>query len=273
MDNIGTFSQGYADGTSASGYYVTDKAQLGSTQLTEIYLGVATSTTKKAGHGIMGISFDGSQSSSKQHPGIMDTLISQNLVSSNSYSIFLDDVNAGTGSILFGGIDESKFTGELVPVPIVLRQEEGDGPGLNLAWTSLTITDASGASADLATSDFPIPVLLDTGSTLTTVPYTIFWQLYDYFKATGPDNGISHVDCNMPSGYLTFGFGTDPVALIRVLFSELAIPVSDDECWFGLQPHDGSGPGMTFGDTFLRSAYINVDFDANQIELAQSSWQ
>jgi hypothetical protein len=81
----------------------------------------------------MGVSYDGAQSSicaseiqlntancsvNFTTGTVPDGLYTAGYIKSRSYSLYLDDVAAKSGSILFGGIDTTKFTGELVTLGV-----------------------------------------------------------------------------------------------------------------------------------------------------------
>lgn len=53
------------------------------------------------------------------YPNIIDTMVSQGLIGAKAYSLYLDDLQASTGSIIFGGIDSDKYHGNLLQIPIV----------------------------------------------------------------------------------------------------------------------------------------------------------
>ncbi|KAE8336851.1 aspartic peptidase domain-containing protein [Aspergillus arachidicola] len=76
-----------------------------------------------------------------------------------------------------------------------------------------------------------------------------------------------------------YGFGGPNGPVIRVPFTELAVPWLDDNgdyqklsngndaCVFGVVPITDDSP-ILFGDTFLRSAYVVYDLDQQQIAIA-----
>ncbi|KAB8275513.1 aspartic peptidase domain-containing protein [Aspergillus minisclerotigenes] len=80
-------------------------------------------------------------------------------------------------------------------------------------------------------------------------------------------------------GTLDYGFGGPNGPVIRVPFTELAVPWLDDNgdyqklsngndaCVFGVVPITDDSP-ILFGDTFLRSAYVVYDLDQQQIAIA-----
>lgn len=89
------------------------------------------------------------------------------------------------------------------------------------------------------------------------------------------------VRCNVSSyeGTLDYGFGGSKGPVISVKYSEIAIPLYNEDgtqlaftdgsyaCAFGMFPV-GNAQQILFGDTFLRSAYVVYDLDSRQIVLA-----
>lgn len=59
---------------------------------------------------------------------------------------------------------------------------------------------------------------------------------------------------------------------IGVPFSEFAVPVRPNICWFGLQSLPQDGQGKNFGDSFLGSPCVNLGAGQNQIGFARSAW-
>ena len=81
-------------------------------------------------------------------------------------------------------------------------------------------------------------------------------------------------------GTLDYGFGGQGGPVISVLFSELALPLTDaagnnvtltsgaTACQFGIDVNNQADVPNLFGDTFLRSAYVVYDLDNKQIGIA-----
>ena len=134
---------------------------------------------------------------------------------------------------------------------------------LSVGLTSLSVTDQSGTNTYTA-AGFSETALLDSGTTLTSVPSDVFTSLSQYFNVQVTNNEY-YVDCNIGStqGSVDFGF---PGVTIQVPFSELALSIQGStSCMFGLVPG-----GSTLGDTFLRSAYVVYDLGNKRISLAQT---
>ena len=199
-----------------------------------------------------------------------------------SHSLWLDDLTDSTGTVLFGGYDTDKYEGDLVLLPIQPDAQSNDFSSMTVAWTSIAVTDSTGSTI-LNSDDFPLPAVLDSGTTYTLVPQDLFTQLAEYFGAIqDPDFG-NLVQCNISNavGSIDFGFGDGP--LISVPYSEFAVPAFDqsgspltfqdnsEACHFGIDTSP-DGSSILFGDTFLRSAYVVYDLDALQIGIAQTNF-
>ena len=155
---------------------------------------------------------------------------------------------------MFGGYDSSKYSGDLVTLPI-FPGTDGVYRSFSVEWTSLSITDKTGTST-YTTADFTEVTTLDSGTSVTRIDPSVFNLLYQYFGAvanTASDGTVYYtVDCGIASwkGSVDYGF---PGVTISVPFSELALPISGKSyCTFGFRPDSKN----IFGDTFLRSAYV-----------------
>lgn len=240
--------------------------------------------------GVMGIGFDTNEAitadGSKPYPNFIDVLKSENVISTKAYSLWLNDLESSTGSCLFGGYDTKKFSGNLLTVPIQPDESSGELTSMTVAWTALGITTKSG-SQTITSSSFKSPALLDSGTTLSIVPNDIYESLVKFFDATLDQAGDAIVKCNLldDSGTLDFTFGGSDGPVVKVPFSEFALPATSSTgqqatfndgslaCYLGLQG-TGSDPTqqdpVILGDTFLRSAYVVYDLDNKQISLAQT---
>lgn len=199
-------------------------------------------------------------------------MVADGLIQSNAFSLWLNDLSSSTGSILFGGVDDEKYTGQLETLPI----QSVSGV---FAEFLVTLTDLKLGTQSIA-SDIALAVLLDSGSSLTYLPDDI---VQDLFKAVNgrydPDEGVAYVPCSLANqkSSLSFTF-TSPT--IAVEMNELVLglvtnngqrPTFDDgvpACLFGIAP--AGGGTNVLGDTFLRSAYVVYDLDNNEISLAQT---
>lgn len=212
----------------------------------------------------------------------MDVMVNQGLIASRSYSLWLDDLTDSSGTVLFGGYDTGKYTGELVLLPIQPDAQSGMIASMTVAWTSIAVTDNTGTTL-IPSNSFPLPGVLDSGTTLMIVPSDVFGQLFNYFGVVSDQQNGNLVPCSIAdnAGSLDFGFGDGPY--VSVPFSELAVPALDNSsksltlkdgspaCLFGIEEAQ-QGDQFLLGDTFLRSAYVVYDLDAQVIGIAQTDF-
>ncbi len=293
------FNGSYGDGNGVSGNFFTDVLQIGNITITNMTIGLANRTTQ--GSGILGLGyaineniepFDVLDAQDLQNvsPPIYDQLMSQGVIDRAAYSLYLDDLEANAGSILFGAVDSTKYTGNLVSLPVqpslcvALQNDTSDCiySTLSVALTSIAINDQSGTRM-LTSSNFSVPALLDSGNSQQTWPEALYSQLVKGLGGvpTGADNyGQPYVPCSYKNANasITYTFGHGPN--ITVPFSELLVgkpngtfPNGEARCLFRVGSDkyvDGGGVGL--GDTFLRSAYVVYDLQNNEIALAQANW-
>ena len=102
------FNISYVDGSGASGDYVTDTVTVGSSKLDNLQFGVGYRST--SAQGILGVGYPVNEvqvgrAGKKPYDNLPAKLVSEGKIASNAYSLWLNDLSANTGSILFGGVD------------------------------------------------------------------------------------------------------------------------------------------------------------------------
>lgn len=235
----------------------------------------------------MGIGYDTLESTNTLYPNLPDQLLSQGLINAKAYSLYLDDVTASTGSVLFGGIDTEKFVGTLESVPV--QQVNGGYTRLNVLLSSLSYNNAGGATPLMPGT--PDSVTLDSGFSYSYIDDTAVEALYTELGAiddTAGASGFAWVDCNdrctKYEDFLSFRFGDASGPLVNVPVAESIIGPLDkpanlnlpfeNACIIAFLPGSLLSPQyLTLGDTFLRSAYVVYDLQNNEIALAQSNFE
>jgi len=293
IQSYGAFQISYVDGSAIQGVYISDVLNIGGTQLTNATMALATRADRDLG--IMGVGFQADESaaadsgsSSFTYPNVVNVLKNEGHIPSLSYSLWLDDLNDNTGTILFGGVDSSKYTGPLVSLPIQNDIQSGRKTSFTVTWSNLTLTNSGPAETVVLTPSSPQPAILDSGTTLTYLPDTIANQIFNAVGViTDPQLG-QIAPCSLAANNLTFTytFGGPGGAVISIPISELLIPLTNEDgsaytgsrgskgaplCQFGIDAA-GSNP-ILFGDTFLRSAYVVYDLETLQVGLAQLNTQ
>lgn len=203
-----------------------------------------------------------------EYPNLPQKLKDDGTINSVAYSLWLNDLDASTGSILFGGVDTDKFSGKLSTLPII--QESGVYAEFIIALTDMGI----GSNKTSLFSNSNVAVLLDSGSSLMYLPDAVATALYTQFNAQyDSTQGAAFVDCDLANqeGSLEFGFSG---VTISVPYNELVITATVSRgqpvCILGIGPAGDSV--SVLGDTFLRSAYVVYDLSNNEISLAQTNF-
>lgn len=274
------FNISYVDGSGASGDYVTDTFSIGgtngSTSLSKLQFGIGYSSSSS--QGILGIGYEVNEvqvgrAGKAAYKNLPAQMVEDGIIQSNSYSLWLNDLDADTGSILFGGVDTAQYTGKLETLPV--QKQAGVYSEFLITLTGLKL-----GSSTLA-SNMALAVLLDSGSSLTYLPDSIVQTIYNQVGATyDSSEGAAYVPCSLAdkaNSSVTFEFsspsitvGVDELVLDLITASGKRPTFRNGQtaCLFGIAPA-GSGTNV-LGDTFLRSAYVVYDLDNNQISLAQT---
>ncbi|TGO57711.1 hypothetical protein BOTNAR_0196g00120 [Botryotinia narcissicola] len=248
------FNISYVDGTGSTGDYFQDTFSIGGETVKGFTMGLATDTSISIG--IMGIGYNSSEANIQTgngttYPNLPNVMVSSGLIKSNAYSLWLDDLQSRTGSILFGGIDTEKY-----------------------------VVQSSSGTDQLTPTDFARPAILDSETTITLLPDDVAAIVFEELGATVSQQlGAVVVPCALAK---KTGFGGVGGHTIKVDVSQLVLPLTTSNgrtptydngeaaCQLGIQAA-GSNPTL-FGDTFLRSAYAVYDLDNNRIGLAQTDF-
>jgi hypothetical protein len=232
-------------------------------------------------------------------------MVNQGVINSAAYSLWLNDLRkfsfyfyflclqwrisnivteATSGSVLFGGVDTARYTGDLISVDVYPTDNSRRVTSFTVAWTSLSATSSSGTDV-LTSSDYAEAAILDSGTTITLLPDHIAEIVFEELGAqVSNELGAVIVPCDLEknTGTLDYTFGGTGGPTIKVQMSQLVLPITTETgevprftngktvCQLGIQPA-GDLP-VLFGDTFLRSAYVVYDLENNKIALAQTDF-
>lgn len=286
------FSIEYVDGSHSTGDYFTDVFAIGSSSVTNMTMGLGSDTDIP--YGLVGVGYktdeaivSDEESLSAAYDNLPIVMVSEGLINTNAYSLWLNDLDSSTGSLLFGGIDTAKYHGDLTRISIYKDSNTGVFTSFIVALTSVEATSSSGADA-LTSTGFPVAAVLDSGTTLSYLPQDLAEEIWTETGAVyNAEAGGALIPCSMASsgGYFSFGFGGPSGAVINVTMDELVLDLStsgsaptfasgkyagQDACEFGIQ--NATTDPYLLGDTFLRSAYVVYDLVNNQIALAQTDF-
>ncbi|KAI1300712.1 Vacuolar protease A [Mortierella claussenii] len=247
----------YGDGTWGAGPIVADTVAIGGLVIqNQQILDVTKSALDLSsyGDGIAGLV--GLMPSSPVTNAIppLETIYKNKLLDMNVFSVYLTPSLKASqgGSFLFGGIDNTKFSGQLNYIPV----STGIGTSKGM-WYA----DADGAfTGNVAVAGYTkSPWLFDTGTSFIAVP-TSFAQA---FHANIPGAAYSAQDqfFTLPcSGNATFAISFNGVKY-EVPYLDYVARSSDTQCVSLVMPL-GNYEMFILGDPFLRQVYVVYDFTA-----------
>lgn len=277
-----SFAITYADNTFAKGTWSHDDVLIGGVNVES--LSFAVCDTADNALGILGI---GLQQLETTYSGTQSTSLSNRYVYENlpvrlktlgfielvSYSVYLNDTTADSAVLLFGAVDHSKYTGDLVALPIVnTLAAKGYKNAIELTVTlnSITLIDSKSSKQAIIGSGASA-ALLDTGTTLSYMPSDILSNILNLINAEYSSSiGYYIVTCRDVTDFsLNFnmqGFN------INIALSEFLVPLSTSSgltskyCMVGISSSDNSN--FVLGDNFLRNVYMVADYENMEVALA-----
>ena len=256
-------------GGSATIEWVTDDVTVGGSEVQAQRFGVASNSDREP-FGILGVgpkTFDGQP----DYSYFIDTLVSQGFTQSRAFGLDIRSIEAPDGSIVFGGLDRGKFIGNLEKLPIIPASSTING---DRYWVTLGGIDLVKNGVSTSVSTASIPVLLDSGSTLTRLPESVYSSLGSNFPTASYDSNSKMyiVNCNVAQqkGTVNFKFGGKT---IKVEYKDVIWTVNSNTCVLGVEGFpDNASPQMAIlGDSFMRAAYVVFDQDNKNVHIAQAA--
>ena len=276
-----------APGDTDAGDWGTDTITIGgSSPIPSQQIGVADDLFDP--HGVMGIGFDTNESEAQQpgegvYPSTLDNLVTAGLIQRKAFSLYLNERAATSGSVIFGGIDTTKYTGDLVALPL---QPSPDGAVREyfVSLTGVSFTDASGTTTQLSPDGYAQATLLDSGTTNTILTNEVFDAIALGVGATqnADTSGTYLVPCDLATanGTINYSFGGTGGITIKVPLKAVVGPQEytsknfndpNGGCILNMGNPSESGGFSILGDSFLRSAYAVFDVDNQMAALAQAA--
>ncbi|KAI7144800.1 hypothetical protein KC344_g5031 [Hortaea werneckii] len=298
VDPFPAFDTAFGDGSSATGEYGEDTVGIGNVRIEHVQFGLASSLYITTGYavGLMGLGYnyiEAVDATDELYPNIPEVLRATGVTNSRLYSVYLNDLSDISGTILFGGIDPSKYTGNLATLNILPDAITGGIAMFLTTVTDLAIT-TDGETTDLFSGgstgldaydayDYSLPVLLDTGAAAWQVPSS---RYTDYIAPAFPFvDPLGYCGCSHRQDdiHLTVTFGGE--IPIRVPITDFLVPIyntttrepipyteDEDTCALLIVPAESNGYGFqVLGDAILRSMYVVFDLDNGQLSIAQAA--
>ncbi|KAL8783581.1 MAG: hypothetical protein Q9213_004510 [Squamulea squamosa] len=233
--------------------------------------------------GMLALNYDKDQSNGNDHRyiGVLELMKEQDLISQRAYSIWLDRHSGlpWTGSIVFGGVDPTRYEPPLVALPRVpFSNWISDHTAYpNVQYTSLVLTTVNGTEL---LDESVRSAIIDTASNGLSLPDDLARSIVAAFGAVyDPFFAWPLVPCDLGKADATFVFrfgGLENGVDIKIRVADLMLPHlngfrfknGDNACI--LEVKENGRDFLLLGSTFLRSAYVVSHVDAGIIALAQS---
>ncbi|VUC30330.1 unnamed protein product [Clonostachys rosea] len=283
----------YLDSTEISGDYFNDTVHIGSVSINNQQLGLALQSVRPTG--IMGLGLSANVASRNKYNTIMDNLVAQGFIGRAAFSLYLNDLESDSGTILFGAIDQKKFIGNLTVLPLASQTVGGQVTSFNVKLLGFDLLNPDGQNI-LDLSNLNTNTVLDSGSTISLLPDKQVQQIWKQFGVVSIKGILSpFVDCayrgSRGEGYVfEFRFNgktiqvpmhemvIDAYADMQEAFQSPSLSKYfsswDSVCIFGIASTANFNvpSGFTLlGASFLRSAYVVYDLTNEQLAIGQAN--
>lgn len=284
----GTFEISYVDKSGAKGDYFTDDLEIGGTTIKNFTMGLGIDTD--IAFGLCGVGYASNEASIETvrsvYPNLPVSLQNDGIIKTVAFSLWLNDLDASKGNILFGGIDTEKYEGDLTELDIIKDMRVRNYTHFQVPLTGVDAVSSTGSDA-LSSSGLPLTVVLDSGTTLSYLPDDMAHQIWDEVGAQWePYLKYASLPCSRAhnEGYFSFQFGGNNGPRINVTMDELVLDLDggvyadgpfrgESACAFGIQNQTISDKDpYLLGDTFLRSAYVVYDLVNNKLAIAPTKF-
>lgn len=216
--------------------------------------------------GILGLAPDlrGGYDGNEPYSLLLTSMADQGLINSRVFALDLRHSDDTEGALIYGGIDRSKYIGELETVDII----RGEGGEYRLATRldSLGVT-INGRTSNIRVSRSDSNVMLDSGTTLSRMHMSVARPILEELGAQNDGEGFYTTDCQNRDidATVDFGFGNK---VIKVALSDFILELGPGSCYIGLVPTTDQ---QILGDSVLRAGYFVFDWDNEKIHLAQAA--
>lgn len=256
-NNYTHFGTQYADQSGVLGYFGTDTVQLAGLSVNDMSFGVINDSMSDfpglLGLGMVALETTNHYAEPFTYENLPVKLKTSGLIERNLFSLSI-----GQGSLLFGAIDPSKFSGPLQTLPL----QSENSYVVNVNGMSVRNTTASG---------FPQKALLDSGDETLELPNsTLAWLMESYGVEYNQDYEGYTTTCGSQFDDLKFSFGHKTITIPSgnlLVDTQTVDEMGDSVCIFAVI--EGAPDLVVLGKPFMSSAYVVFDLDEKAIHLAQ----
>ncbi|KAI8150369.1 aspartic peptidase domain-containing protein [Fennellomyces sp. T-0311] len=263
------------------------------------------SSDSPIGNGILGLGYPkltaANSAGEPEYNPFVFNLVQQKLISQPIFSVYMNSAaeEGWVGEVIFGGVDDTKYTGDLTYLPVAqlatshnpLDSLLGSSSDAYYYWMvygqGIGLENSQTSGSNGVSFDSTVPFIIDTGTTLTYFPDDVANQVAAGLVGVGNyqldrQSQVLMCDCSAGNSGASLQLqmssskdvSSNPVTL-TVPASELVIPLDAISlqdatyCMLGIAPVGSSNTNMFLvGDSVLRSAYLVFDMGENRIGFA-----
>lgn len=273
QNNNTQFTIGYVSGN-ARGTWGTDDVSISGAKIKKQSFALVTQGNGLSGlPGLIGVGLPALESTNvnynflggpkRTYSNVPISLFEQGHITTPTYSMFLDNIDATAGTVLFGAIDHSKYKGTLYSVPRVHNSR------FNVNVDNFSVNGQSIGSIGSAT--------LDSGTTLGSLPDSIINSLARSLRLQ-QSQGVYYARKNSynPNTPISFSISGAQFNLkmgdLFVDSEKLGDSFPKGLSVFGFTPASTTQNQIILGDVFLRNFYIVYDLAHPQIGVALANF-
>jgi hypothetical protein len=204
--------------------------------------------------GLLGLGFK--SISEYNIPTPFENMIDQKLISEPVFAFYLQEDASKQGELVFGGIDKSHYTGDLVDVPLISE-----------TYWEVSLDAVKFGGSSIISS--PQKAIIDSGTSLLAGPKDVVASLAKKVGATSVMGKEYIIDCSktssLPSLEVTLGGKS-----FELTADDYVLNVSG-QCLFafiGLDVPPPRGPLWIMGDVFMRKYYCVFDYGNKKMRIA-----
>ena len=254
------FAIKYGSGA-VSGYISQDNLRLGDMTVEKQDFGEATEEPGLAFafgrfDGILGLGFD-TISVDRVTPPFYN-MISQGLIDEPVFAFYLAP-QSGESEVVFGGADEAHFTGKMTKLPVRRKAY------WEVQLDAISFGDETANLEDTG-------AILDTGTSLITLPSTLAELINSELGAKKSFNGAYTVDCSKRETAPDMTFNLSGYKF--TISAQDYIIEAQGSClsgFMGMDIPEPAGPLVILGDVFLRRYYSVYDVGNSAVGLAKAA--
>ncbi|KAL2161772.1 hypothetical protein VTH06DRAFT_7556 [Thermothelomyces fergusii] len=290
------FRASYPDPSYVTGRNMTDRLAFAGVELDDYPMGLVSSADRWLG--VLGLGLNSSLAYSTApylsglYDNVMDRMVSSGKIASPAYSIWLDDARASSGSLLFGAVDRSRYSGDLVRLSTSYHSYAWKY-GYSVTLNAISGTSPSGAPMPaIRTNAFPLSVILGHGEVFSYLPGSLADHMAAMVGATY-NKSLEYFTIPCDAGErnnsrFAFELGSDGGPKLNVETADLVqpsvvytdlvpdgSPLESGTCFFAIQKYGNDqslhNPSIylhTLGGSILRRTYVVYDLANHEIAVA-----